>query len=65
MMPAHGHVIIQPKKMTANIPQFTEATEPLHKPTQNVDPVMQWVVDTGMPTREAIMTVNMAPSSMQ
>jgi hypothetical protein len=33
--------------MTENIEIFTAPRLTLHKPTQNVDPVLQWIVDTG------------------
>ena len=62
---AAGHVMIQPPKMTAKSLQLTASMLPLHIPTATVAPEMQCVVDTGIPTFEATMTVNMAPSSMQ
>jgi len=63
--PAAGQVIIQPKKMMATSFKLIAFVEPLHKPTAMVDPEMQCVVDTGMPSLEASIAVNMAPRVMQ
>ena len=37
----------------------------MQRPTPVVAPVMQWVVDTGTPIFDAIMTVSIAPISIQ
>ena len=57
MKAAAGQVMIQPPKMIAQLFQLTDCVLPLHRPTATVPPVTQWVVDTGMPSFDAIKTV--------
>jgi hypothetical protein len=44
--------------------QLTQRRSPPHSPTPTVAPVMQCVVDTGLPCWLAYSTVVSAPSSM-
>lgn len=59
-----GKVKSQPKQAMANIRQLMELRVPFARPTPTVEPVMQWVVETGRPSLVAAKTVVRAPSSI-
>lgn len=62
--PDAGKVTTQAMKMFLKSDQLTLSLERT-RPTKTMEPTLQWVVETGMPSWEAIKTVRADPSSMK
>lgn len=61
--PAAGRVKTQDEATNPNIFQLMDLRPPpLHRPTEVVAPVMQWVVETGRPSLEHVKTVSEVPN---
>ncbi len=63
--PAIGTVNTHEERVHPTIVQLIDFLSALQRPTAMVAPHMQWVVETGRPRKDAVMTVKAAPSSIE